>query len=151
VKEKEERRGRKASEIIYTTNSDISNADGGVTFGGRGWNFTTDRKTTFFSLHFFHSPLSLFFYMFGLRRFAIERPVIFWSFVLGSIGKQGLWIGLLHTHTHTHTYIHTLDWKWMVTTFPTNVTTCDSCTAPSFTAWNGKIYTTNHCNWNDWR
>ncbi|SAL97824.1 hypothetical protein [Absidia glauca] len=40
--------------------------------------------------------------MFGLRRFAIERPVIFWSFVLGSIGKQGLWIGLLHTYTHTH-------------------------------------------------
>lgn len=27
--------------------------------------------------------------MFGLRRFAIERPVIFWSFVLGSIGKCG--------------------------------------------------------------
>ncbi|KAI8334403.1 hypothetical protein BC941DRAFT_432909 [Chlamydoabsidia padenii] len=24
--------------------------------------------------------------MFGLRRFAIERPVIFWSFVIGSIG-----------------------------------------------------------------
>ncbi|SAM07308.1 hypothetical protein [Absidia glauca] len=26
--------------------------------------------------------------MFGLRRFAIERPVIFWSFVLGSIEKN---------------------------------------------------------------
>jgi hypothetical protein len=44
-------------------------------------------KTTFRSFSFLYIYTTK--AMFGLRRFAIERPVIFWSFVLGSIGKHG--------------------------------------------------------------